>query len=203
MRDQLTFREAAILDFIRHNVRTRGYPPSVREIGLAVGLKSSSTVHGYLKRLEDKGFLKRDPTKPRALELTGSFRRPAADEVSLVPVLGRVEAGRPVLATENRDFTIPLPASYFGDGEFFMLKVRGDSMVEAGIFEGDLVVVRQQPTANNGDIVVAMIGDEATVKRFYRENSHVRLQPENRAMVPIITRDISVLGKVVGLLRRY
>lgn len=203
MRDQLTLREEAILEFIRNNVKARGYPPSVREIGLAVGLRSSSTVHGYLKRLEDKGYIKRDPTKPRALELFGDSGRPAAGEVNLVPVLGRVAAGLPILATENRDFNLPLPASYFGDGDFFMLKVRGDSMIEAGIHEGDLVVVRQQPTANNGDIVVAMIGDEATVKRFYRENSHVRLQPENRGMDPIVTRDVSILGKVVGLLRRY
>ncbi len=201
MEERLSFREAAIVEFIRNNVRARGYPPSVREIGQAVGLKSSSTVHGYLKRLEEKGYIKRDPTKPRALELTGDPHR--AGDVSVVPVLGRVAAGQPILASENRDFNLPLPSSYFGDGEFFMLRVRGDSMIEAGIYEGDLVVVRHQPTANNGDIVVAMIGDEATVKRFFKENSHVRLQPENQSLKPIITRDVSILGKVVGLLRRY
>lgn len=199
----LTSREADIIDFIRNNVRTRGYPPSVREIGTAVGLKSSSTVHGYLKRLEEKGYLRRDPTKPRAVELIGETGQAGAEDINVVPVLGRVAAGQPVLAEENRDFSLPLPVSYFGDGDFFMLKVRGESMIDAGIFEGDLVVVRQQPDANNGDIVVALIGDEATVKRFYRENSHVRLQPENRSMEPIMVRDVSVLGKVIGLLRRY
>lgn len=202
MGEALTYREAAIVEFIRHNVRTRGYPPSVREIGAAVGLKSSSTVHGYLKRLEEKGYIRRDPTKPRAVELMGDPVR-LAPEVNVVPVLGRVAAGLPVLASENRDFELPLPAAYFGDGQFFMLSVRGESMIEAGIFEGDLVVVRQQSTANNGDIVVALLGDEATVKRFYRESSHVRLQPENCRMEPIITREVSVLGKVVGLLRRF
>ncbi|MCL6609955.1 MAG: transcriptional repressor LexA [Peptococcaceae bacterium] len=200
---RLTSREYAIMEFIRNNVRTKGYPPSVREIGQAVGLKSSSTVHGYLRRLEDKGCLKRDPAKPRALELIGDPVRAGAGEINAVPVLGRVAAGQPVLASENHDFTLPLPSSYFGDGDFFMLRVRGDSMIEAGIHDGDLVVVRQQPAANNGDIVVALIGDEATVKRFYKENSRVRLQPENRSMEPIITRDVSILGKVVGLLRRY
>lgn len=203
MGDMLTFRESAIIEFIRNNVKARGYPPSVREIGSAVGLKSSSTVHGYLKRLEEKGYIRRDPTKPRAVELMGDSGRSAAGEVNVVPVLGRVAAGQPILATENLDFELPLPASYFGDGDFFMLRVRGESMIEAGINESDLVVVRQQHTANNGDIVVALIGEEATVKRFYKENSHVRLQPENRTMEPIIERDVSILGKVVGLLRRY
>lgn len=203
MGELLTYREAAIIEFIRSNVRLKGYPPSVREIGGAVGLKSSSTVHGYLKRLEDKGYIRRDPTKPRAVELIGDPIRPRAEEINMVPVLGRVAAGLPILATENRDFNLPLPSSFFGDGEFFMLKVKGDSMIDAGIHEGDLVVVRQQPAANNGDIVVAMIEDEATVKRFYRENSQIRLQPENPAMEPIIAKDVSILGKVVGLLRRY
>lgn len=199
----LTYREAAIVEFIKKNVRQKGYPPSVREIGAAVGLKSSSTVHGYLKRLEEKGYIRRDPTKPRAVELVGATDRPGDDDISMVPVLGRVAAGQPILASENRDFSLPLPASFFGDGEFFMLKVRGDSMIEAGIHEGDLVVVRKQSHASNGEIVVALMEDEATIKRFFRENSHVRLQPENRALDPIITRDVSILGKVVGLMRRY
>jgi repressor LexA len=202
----LTSREADIINFIKKNIRAKGYPPSVREIGSAIGLKSSSTVHSYLKRLEEKGYLRRDPAKPRAVELIGELGRAGYREhrdVDLVPVLGRVAAGQPVLAEENRDFDLPLPSSYFGDGEFFMLKVRGDSMIEAGIFDGDLVIVRQQPDASNGDIVVALMGDEATVKRFYRENSHIRLQPENRTMEPIITRDVSILGKVAGLLRKY
>ncbi|MCL6478476.1 MAG: transcriptional repressor LexA [Peptococcaceae bacterium] len=203
MEKQLTYREAAIIDFIKNNVRSKGYPPSVREIGQAVGLKSSSTVHGYLKRLEEKGYIRRDPTKPRAVELIGGPGRAVDSDVKVVPVLGRVAAGQPILAEENHDFALPLPASFFGDGEFFMLKVRGDSMIDAGIYEGDLVLVRQQPIANNGDIVVAMMENEATVKRFFKENAHIRLQPENRTLEPIITRDVSILGKVVGLVRRY
>lgn len=203
MRDQLTCRESAIMDFIKNCVRAKGYPPSVREIGTAVGLRSSSTVHGYLKRLEDKGYIRRDPTKPRAVELISGPGRDTAGDVTVVPVLGRVAAGEPVLAEENREFALPLPASFFGDGELFMLKVRGDSMIDAGIHDGDLVLVRQQPTANNGDIVVAMIDNEATVKRFFKESGHIRLQPENRALEPILVRDVTVLGKVTGLLRRY
>ena len=203
MDEMLTSREAAIMEFIRSRVKAKGYPPSVREIGLAVGLKSSSTVHGYLKRLEEKGHIRRDPTKPRAVELIGGLGQIDYSDINVVPVLGRVAAGQTKLAAENHDFFLPLPASYFGDGDFFMLTVRGTSMIEAGIHEGDLVVVRQQPSANNGDIVVAMIGDEATVKRFYRESDHIRLQPENQSMEPILTRDVSILGKVVGLLRRY
>lgn len=202
MGEQLTSRESAIVDFIRNNIKSKGYPPSVREIGSAVGLKSSSTVHSYLKRLEDKGYLRRDPTKPRALEMMGEDRA-LLEQVSVVPVLGRVAAGQPILAAENRDFSLPLPSAYFGDGKLFMLTVRGDSMIEAGIHSGDMVIVRQQPDANNGDIVVALLEDESTVKRFFRESNHIRLQPENSAMEPIITRDVSILGKVVGLLRRY
>lgn len=199
-----TSREKEIINFIRENIKAKGYPPSVREIGTAVGLKSSSTVHGYLKRLEEKGLLRRDPTKPRAVELMGEYSRKGPDaDIDIVPVLGRVAAGQPVLAEENRDFCLPLPSSYFGEGELFMLRVRGDSMIDAGIHEGDLVVVRQQPSAVNGDIVVALIGNEATVKRFYKEDSYIRLQPENQLMEPIITTDVSVLGKVVGLLRKY
>lgn len=203
MEEMLTDREASIMEFIKSRVKAKGYPPSVREIGLAVGLKSSSTVHGYLKRLEDKGYIRRDPTKPRAVELIGGPGQVAPGDINIVPVLGRVAAGQPILAAENHDFALPLPASYFGDGDFFMLTVRGSSMIEAGIQEGDLVVVRQQPSANNGDIVVAMIEDEATVKRFFRESDHIRLQPENHTMEPILARDVSILGKVVGLLRRY
>lgn len=196
---RLTPREKEILEIIRENVLRRGYPPSVREIGQATGLSSSSTVHGYLKRLEQKGFLQRDPTKPRALKLAAGDPLP----VRMVPVLGRVAAGDPVPAVENCEDIIPLPVSFTGEGEFFMLKVRGDSMIEAGILEGDQVIVRRQPTAENGDIVVALVGDEATVKRFYRENDHVRLQPENRHMEPIRVKNPIILGKVIGLLRRF
>ncbi|SHI49167.1 transcriptional repressor LexA [Desulfofundulus thermosubterraneus] len=201
MNTALTPREKIILEVIKENIRTKGYPPSVREIGQIVGLKSSSTVHYYLKRLEDKGLLRRDPTKPRALELlehTLSFSRP----MQMVPLLGRVAAGEPILAVENQEDVFPLPASFTGEGEFFMLTVRGDSMIEAGILDGDLVVVRRQPSADNGDIVVALLEDEATVKRFFRENDHIRLQPENKAMSPIKVKNPLILGKVVGLLRK-
>lgn len=200
--NDLTSRESAIIEFIRKNVSIKGYPPSVREIGQAVGLKSSSTVHGYLKKLEAKGYIRRDPSKPRAMEVIGT-ERVTREDIEVVPLLGRIAAGQPVLAAENHDYSLPLPASYFGEGDFFMLKVRGDSMIDAGIYEDDLVVVRQQPNAENGDIVVAMIGDEATVKRFYKEDSYIKLQPENQAMEPIITDDVTILGKVVGLMRRY
>ncbi len=200
--DSLTSRENDIIEYILNNIKVKGYPPSVREIGQAVGLKSSSTVHGYLKRLEAKGYIRRDPTKPRAMEVTGT-QRISMEDLELVPLLGKVAAGMPILAAENHDYSLPLPTSYFGEGKIFMLKVRGDSMIDAGIHEDDLVVVRQQHNADNGDIVVAMIEDEATVKRFYKENHHIRLQPENKNLEPIYTNDVSILGKVVGLMRRY
>lgn len=199
----LTPREQAIMEIIKNNLRIKGYPPSVREIGQSVGLKSSSTVHGYLRRLEEKGLLRRDPTKPRALELLDVRDKPVSENTCLVPLLGRVAAGQPILAVESRDTMLPLPVGFFGDGDLFMLTVRGESMIEAGIHEGDVVVVRKQPVANNGDIVVALLEDEATVKRFYKENGHVRLQPENPHMEPIISTNVTILGKVVGLLRKY
>jgi repressor LexA len=200
--DDLTQREKSVIGFIATNIKTKGYPPSVREIGQAVGLKSSSTVHGYLKRLEAKGYIRRDPAKPRAMEIMESeyiYRRDTAS----VPILGQVAAGQPMLASESYDESLPISTAYFGEGKFFMLKVRGDSMIDAGIHQDDLVVVRQQSNANNGDIVVAMIDDEATVKRFFKENSHIRLQPENKNLEPILIKDVSVLGKVIGLMRRY
>ncbi|MDQ0285745.1 repressor LexA [Desulfofundulus luciae] len=202
MNTALTPREKIILEVIKENIRTKGYPPSVREIGQIVGLKSSSTVHNYLKRLEHKGLLRRDPTKPRALELL-ERTLPFSQPMRMVPLLGRVAAGEPILAVENQEDVFPLPASFTGEGEFFMLTVRGDSMIEAGILDGDLVVVRRQPSADNGDIVVALLEDEATVKRFFRENDHIRLQPENKAMSPIRVKNPLILGKVVGLLRKF
>ena len=201
--NNLTPREQAIIDFIKSNIKAKGYPPSVREIGSSVGLKSSSTVHSYLKRMEEKGIIRRDPTKPRAVEVLDRRENLLAEETITVPLLGRVAAGQPLLAEENHDSMLPLPTSFFGHGDLFMLTVRGDSMIEAGIHQGDVVVVRKQPSANNGDIVVAMIEDEATVKTVYREDGHIRLQPENRLLKPIVVRDVSILGKVVGLLRRY
>lgn len=201
MMSDLTPKQAAILEVIKRNIRQKGYPPSVREIGQAVGLSSSSTVHGYLKKLEDKGFLRRDPTKPRAMEILDGFEHEKIDFVN-VPLLGRVAAGLPLLAVENREDIFPLPLHFTGTGDFFMLTVRGDSMIEAGILDGDMVVVRSQNDAINGDIVVALLEDEATVKRYYKETGRIRLQPENSLMEPIYVTEIHVLGKVVGLVRK-
>lgn len=203
---KVSSRQQAILEFIRNEVRAKGYPPSVREIGEAVGLASSSTVHGHLDRLEKKGFIRRDPTKPRAIELLGQEEPENynlfAHSVARVPVVGKVTAGVPITATENIEDYFPLPQHYAGDGEIFMLSVIGDSMIEAGIHSGDYVIVRQQQTANNGDIVVAMTeDDEATVKTFYREKDHIRLQPENSTMEPLRLKHVSILGKVIGLFR--
>ncbi|NLG80834.1 MAG: transcriptional repressor LexA [Firmicutes bacterium] len=198
----ISHRQQQILDFITKQTELHGYPPSVREIGQAVGLKSTSTVHGHLSQLEKKGYIRRDPTKPRAIEVlptSGSMRRGAA---YAVPVVGRVTAGQPILAVQNIEDYFPLPKDFGEQGSLFMLKVRGDSMIEAGILNDDLVIVRQQDTADNGDIVVALIDDEATVKRFFKEAGRIRLQPENRFMDPIIVRDVAILGKVVGLVRR-
>lgn len=206
MKVRLSPREETILEAIKTFVSNKGYPPSVREIGQAVGLKSSSTVHSYLKRLEQKGLLRRDPTKPRALELLPDIESQLSltypVEMNIVPVLGRVAAGQPLLAEENYEATFPLPLNFTGPGEFFLLTVKGDSMIEAGILDADLVLVRKQSTAQNGDIVVALLEDEATVKRFFREPEHIRLQPENYLLEPIYTRQVSVLGKVVGLIRK-
>lgn len=196
--DDLTSRQKDVLEFIKSAVRTKGYPPSVREIGKAVGLTSTSTVHGHLAKLEEKGFIRRDATKPRTIEIMDAH--PLSPSIP-IPLIGRVMAGQPVLAVENIEEYIPVPARLVGTTNAFLLTVRGESMIEAGILDGDMLIVRQQTTAENGDIVVALIGEEATVKRFYLEKDHIRLQPENRTMQPIITRDVSVLGKVVGLYR--
>lgn len=207
---ELTRRQEQILDYIRAEIHRKGYPPSVREIGDAVGLSSSSTVHSHLAAIEAKGFIRRDPSKPRALEVLDFRDTESAIDygaVHAVPIVGQVAAGQPILASENIEATLPLPAEFSGDGTF-ILKVRGDSMVEAGILNGDFVVVRQQETAANGEIVVAMVADEvsdepeATVKTFYRETDRIRLQPENSSMEPIYAHDVTVLGKVVALFRR-
>jgi repressor LexA len=203
---ELTTRQREILDFIRAEIHRRGFPPSVREIGEAVGLSSSSTVHSHLAALEAKGLIRRDPSKPRALEVLDyrdTDRGIDYDRVQAVPLVGQVAAGSPILAAENIEATLPLPSSFAGEGTF-VLRVKGDSMIEAGILDADYVVVRQQSTATNGDIVVAMIDEGATVKRFFREDGRIRLQPENRTMDPIYldqTSDVSVLGKVVALFR--
>lgn len=200
--EELTERQQKVLDYIKHQLREKGYPPSVREIGKAVGLTSSSTVHGHLCRLEEKGYLRRDPTKPRAIEvLTGSYDH-RVDPYIPVPLVGKITAGQPILAVENIEGTYPLPADFVPGTDLFMLSVQGDSMIGAGIFNGDYVVVNRQNSADNGDIVVAMLGEDATVKRFFREKDHIRLQPENAAMQPIRSKDVQVIGRVVALFRK-
>jgi repressor LexA len=201
----LTKRQQEIFDFIKKYSARYGYPPTVRDIGKAVGLASSSTVHAHLANLEKVGLLRRDPSKPRAIEMLDR----AADAVKSVvsptglPLLGQVAAGQPVLAEENIEDYIQVPSFAGGDDGAFVLTVKGESMKDAGILPGDLVVVKPQETANDGEIVVAMVGDaDATVKRFYREADHVRLQPENEAMDPIRSREVRVLGRVVGLVRK-
>ena len=203
--NKLSKRQQDILDFIKEEVKSKGYPPSVREIGLAVGLASSSTVHGHLERLETKGLIRRDPTKPRAIEildLEEDSHIPKSKVIN-VPLIGKVTAGMPITAIENVEEYFPLPEHLAGyDQQVFMLEISGESMIDAGIHDGDYVIVRQQKTAQNGDIVVAMTEeDEATVKRFYKEKNHFRLQPENPTMEPIILENVSILGKVIGLYR--
>jgi repressor LexA len=205
---ELTDRQRQVLEFIDAQVRERGYPPSVREIGEAVGLSSSSTVHAHLAALQDKGFLKRDPTKPRAMELVYEAESGSAIErrpVRHIPLVGDVAAGTGVLAAENIEESVPVPEDFTGAGQLFMLRVRGDSMVEAGILDGDYVVVRQQPDADQGEVVVAGIpGEEATVKTYLKRRGKVVLRPENPTMDEMIfdPEDVSIYGKVVTLLRR-
>jgi repressor LexA len=200
----LTKRQQEIFDFIKRYSAKYGYPPTVRDIGKAVGLASSSTVHAHLANLERIGLLRRDPSKPRAIELLDraveGVRSIVRSDAGL-PVVGSVAAGQPVLAEENIEEYVPVPTLAGGEEGGYLLRVRGDSMKDAGIMEGDLVVVREQKTAKNGDIVVALVGEEATVKRFFRESDHIRLQPENDAHEPIRSREVQVLGRVVGLMR--
>ncbi len=202
----LTDRQRQVLDFIKSETQRQGFPPTVRDIGAAVGLSSSSTVHAHLDALEAKGLIRRDPSKPRALEVlsrhTDAPRPIENSNIVELPVIGSVAAGVPTLAAENIESTISLPTEVVRDDATFVLRVKGESMIGAGIFDGDFVVVRQQPTASNGDIVVAQIDDEATVKRFFREPDRIRLQPENSSMEPIYSRDVTVLGKVVAVFRR-
>jgi repressor LexA len=202
---KLSKRQQDILDFIKSEVKTKGYPPSVREIGEAVGLASSSTVHGHLSRLESKGLIRRDPTKPRAIEIleVDENAQIPRNNVINVPVVGKVTAGLPITAIENIEEYFPLPERLApADENVFMLEIMGESMIEAGILDGDYVIVKQQSTANNGDIVVAMTEeDEATCKRFFKEKDYFRLQPENSTMDPIILRNVSILGKVIGVYR--
>jgi repressor LexA len=201
MAARLTRRQSEILTFVERYTESHGYPPSVREIGQAMGLTSSSTVHSHLAALERKGYLRRDPSKPRALEILRETTGPARRIVTL-PVVGRVAAGEPILAQQNIEDHLPLPADLVNGAEAFVLKVRGDSMVNAGILDGDWLIVRRQQTATNGDIVVARVDDEATVKQFYREKDRIRLQPANDAMAPTYARDVVIEGKAIGVLRR-
>ncbi len=213
MKKPLNEKQQRILNFVDAQVMEKGYPPSVREICAAVGFKSTSTVHSYLEKLEQNGLIQKDPTKPRALKIISKNQVDMSKvkenyifgkELVNVPIVGKVTAGQPILAVENIDDTFPLPSDFVqSSSTAFMLRVSGDSMIEAGIFDNDLVLVKQQPTANNGDIVVALIGDEATVKTFYKEDDYVRLQPENQFLEPIIVKDnLSILGKVTGVFRR-
>lgn len=202
---KLSKRQQMIYDFIKSEVETKGYPPSVREIAKAVGLASSSTVHGHLERIESKGYIRRDPTKPRAIEIldVDTNNDVTKDPARYAPVIGKVTAGIPITAVENIEEYTPVPSSLaHSDDNLFVLVVEGDSMINKGILDGDRVIVKQQNTAENGDIVVAMTeDDEATVKTFYKEKDHIRLQPENDYMEPIILQNVTILGKVIGLYR--
>ena len=216
LKDGLNKREKSILKFIAKQIEKEGYPPSVREIGKAVGLSSTATVHGYLKRLEEKGYIRKENQKGRTLKLikdengenvAKKKRKEAKDfyasrEMVEVPVIGKITAGEPILAVENVTDTFPIPIDFVGNSESFMLTVRGESMIEAGILSGDYILVRKQNTAENGEIVVALIEDEATVKTFYKEKDHIRLQPENSTMDPIIVPNCEILGKVIGVFRK-
>ncbi|MGO3731891.1 MAG: transcriptional repressor LexA [Vagococcus sp.] len=198
-------RQVEVLKYIYEQVEERGYPPTVREIGLAVNLSSTSTVHGHLSRLEKKGLILRDPTKPRAIELTPEGLKLIGVQSTSIPMLGVVTAGEPILAVEEASDFFPLPPDLkYEENSLFMLTIRGDSMINSGIFDGDHVIVRKQATAINGDIVIAMTDEnEATCKRFFKEKNQIRLQPENDSMEPIILDNVSILGKVVGLYRNH
>lgn len=205
---KLTTRQQQIFDFIKRHTHEKGYPPTVRDIGKAIGLTSSSTVHAHLANLERLGLLRRDPTKPRAMEVLADKAKRAVVPPSGLPLVGRVAAGTPILAEENIEEYVEVSPLAGGDGGDFVLEVRGDSMKNAGILNGDTVVVRKQPTANDGDIVVAIIGGEddieaeATVKRYFRERDHIRLEPENESFEPIRSPDVKVAGRVIGVFRR-
>ena len=199
--DNLTRKQEQILEFIRDCIMKKGYPPAVREICDAVGLKSTSSVHAHLESLEKKGFIRRDPTKPRAIEIVDDDYGIYHGEMTRIPIIGQVAAGQPILAEENISGYYPFPADQVPNNDLFMLSVKGDSMVNIGIPDGDYVLVEQQKTAHNGEVVVALVDDSATVKRFYKEKDHIRLQPENDDMDPIIVPDCQVLGSVFGVLR--
>ena len=199
----LTTRQQEIYDFLKQQILERGYPPSVREICEAVHLKSTSSVFAQLERLENKGYIKRDPSKPRAIEICDSSFQSIRTETASIPIVGTVAAGQPILATQNIDSYFPIPMERVPSGQAFVLRVKGDSMVNIGIMNGDFVMVESCNEAKNGDLVVAMVDDSATVKNFYKEDGHIRLQPQNDSMEPIIVDDCTILGKVFGVYRFY
>lgn len=203
MDNTLTTKQEQILNYIKEVLRSKGYPPSVREICTAVSLSSTSTVHSHLSTLEKKGYIKRDPTKPRTIEVIDAAHDWMMNHVNPVPLIGKVTAGEPILATENIEGYFPLPSNISRHEDVYMLKVSGTSMIKAGILDGDQIIVRQQEMAQNGDIVVALLGEDVTVKRFFKEKDFVRLQPENDTMAPIYTREVKILGKVIGLFREF
>jgi len=200
----LTSKQEQVFSFLKKEIKNKGYPPTVREICLAVDLRSTSTVHAHLESLERKGFIKRSPTKNRSIEILEDNFYGFTEEYVNVPIIGQVTAGAPILAQENIEGSFPLPLEYLPGNcdEVFMLRIKGDSMIDAGIHDKDLIIVNKQPVANNGDIVVALLEDSATVKYFFREKRHIRLQPANEAFEPVLVRDCTILGKVIGLYRK-
>lgn len=200
---KISTKQQEILDYMKKQILNRGFPPSVREICEAVHLKSTSSVHSHLETLEKNGYIRRDPAKPRAIEIVDDNFNIARREIVNVPVIGTVTAGQPILAVENIDGYFPIPVEFMPNEQTFMLKVRGESMIKAGICDGDRILVQQQSHAENGDFVVAMLGDSVTIKTFYKEEGHYRLQPENDFMSPIIVEKVEILGKVIGLFRMF
>jgi len=204
MYEDLNEKQVEILHFIKNHIQAQGYPPAVREICKGVDLKSTSTVHRHLQKLEENGYIRKDPTKPRAIEVLdkGDNSLFAPKKTVDIPIIGKVTAGQPILAVEHIEDTFPVPVELAQRGPLFMLKVQGESMIDAGIYNNDYVLVKQQNDAKNGDIVVALIDDEATIKRFFKEENYVRLQPENPTMSPILTTNVNILGNVIGLYRK-
>lgn len=201
--ESITAKQQEILEYIKSEILDRGYPPAVREICEAVHLKSTSSVHSHLETLEKKGYIRRDPTKPRAIEITDDEFNLTRREIVNIPMIGEIAAGEPIFAEQNIEGYFPMLPEDLPAGKMFMLKVRGESMINVGIYDGDRILVKEQNTASNGEVVVALVEDSATVKTFYKEDGYYRLQPENDTMEPIIVDEVSVLGKVVGLYRSY
>ena len=201
MSQSLSNKQKEILEYIRSEILSKGYPPSVREIGAAVGLKSTSSVHSHLSSLEEKGYIRRDSTKSRTIEIIDDEFALSRREMANIPIVGRITAGEPILADEHIEEYFPIPAEYLPNSEVFMLRVEGNSMINAGIFNGDTVIVEKRSYAENGEIIAALINDSATIKRFYKEDGYYRLQPENDSMSPIICDHVEILGKVIGLFR--